>query len=82
MTWAFSEYLEALAMVPQFVMIFRMGRAEITVVHYLGILALYRCLYICNWIYRSVQKGDQFSSGVQFSSGRRDRDVGGRLTLK
>ena len=54
--WAFSQYLEPLVILPQFAMICKMGQAEITMVYYMMMLASYRFLYICNWIYRSVKE--------------------------
>lgn len=54
-TWAFSIYLEAVAILPQLFMLQRTGEAETITTHYLFALGAYRALYIPNWIYRSVR---------------------------
>jgi ER lumen protein retaining receptor len=53
--WAFSIYLEAIAILPQLFMLQRTGEAETITTHYLFALGAYRALYIPNWIYRYVQ---------------------------
>ena len=50
--WTFSIYLEAVTLVPQLVMIVKSGETEAYVVWYIVATALYRGLYILNWIYR------------------------------
>ncbi|KAF0306909.1 ER lumen protein-retaining receptor [Amphibalanus amphitrite] len=65
--FAFSQFLEAVAMLPQFVMVCKMGQAEVTVVCYLRMLASYRLLYIFNWIYRYNMEG--FYDGISVVSG-------------
>ncbi|EPQ26738.1 uncharacterized protein PFL1_05717 [Pseudozyma flocculosa PF-1] len=50
--WAFSIYLEAVAILPQLFMLQRTGEAETITTHYLFALGAYRALYIPNWIYR------------------------------
>ena len=52
LTWAFSIYLEAVAILPQLFMLQRTGEAETITTHYLFALGAYRALYIPNWIYR------------------------------
>lgn len=52
--WAFSIYLEAVAILPQLFMLQRTGEAETITTHYLFALGAYRALYIPNWIYRCV----------------------------
>ena len=52
--WAFSIYLEAVAILPQLFMLQRTGEAETITTHYLAALGAYRGLYIPNWIYRYV----------------------------
>jgi ER lumen protein retaining receptor len=51
-TWAFSIYLEAVAILPQLMMMQRTGEAETITTHYVFALGAYRTLYIVNWIYR------------------------------
>lgn len=50
--WAFSIYLESVAILPQLFMLQRTGEAEVITTHYIFALGLYRTLYIPNWIYR------------------------------
>lgn len=50
--WAFSIYLEAVAILPQLFMVSKTGEAETITSHYLFALGSYRGLYILNWIYR------------------------------
>lgn len=52
--WAFSIYLEAVAIFPQLFLMQRTGEAETITTHYLAALGIYRLLYIPNWIYKSV----------------------------
>ncbi|KAF8525968.1 ER lumen protein retaining receptor [Hysterangium stoloniferum] len=55
--WAFSIYLEAVAILPQLFMLQRTGEAEAITTHYLAALGAYRGLYIPNWIYRYFTEG-------------------------
>jgi ER lumen protein retaining receptor len=50
--WAFSIWLESVAILPQLFMLQRTGEAESITTHYLFALGAYRALYIPNWIYR------------------------------
>ncbi|KAL8994949.1 MAG: hypothetical protein Q9169_005214 [Polycauliona sp. 2 TL-2023] len=50
--WAFSIWLESVAILPQLFMLQRTGEAESITTHYLFALGLYRALYIPNWFYR------------------------------
>jgi len=50
--WAFSIFLEAVAILPQLFMLQRTGEAEAITTHYIAALGLYRALYIPNWIFR------------------------------
>ncbi|KAL6817487.1 ER lumen protein retaining receptor [Trichoderma camerunense] len=52
--WAFSIWLESVAILPQLFMLQRTGEAETITTHYLFALGLYRALYIPNWIYRYI----------------------------
>lgn len=52
MLWAFSIYLEAVAILPQLFLVTKTGEAENITSHYLFALGSYRALYIINWIYR------------------------------
>lgn len=57
MLWAFSIWLESVAILPQLFMLQRTGEAETITTHYLFALGLYRALYIPNWIYRYFTDG-------------------------
>ncbi|KAK4098266.1 ER lumen protein retaining receptor [Parathielavia hyrcaniae] len=50
--WAFSIWLESVAILPQLFMLQRTGEAEAITAHYLFALGAYRALYIPNWVYR------------------------------
>ncbi|KAF2858896.1 putative ER lumen protein retaining receptor [Piedraia hortae CBS 480.64] len=52
MLWAFSIWLESVAILPQLFMLQRTGEAEAITTHYIFALGAYRALYIPNWIYR------------------------------
>lgn len=52
MCWAFSIYLESVAILPQLFMLQKQGGAESLTGHYILLLGLYRLFYILNWIYR------------------------------
>ncbi|CAG8479833.1 7741_t:CDS:10 [Acaulospora morrowiae] len=51
-SWAFSVYLEAVAILPQLFMLSRTGEAETITTHYLFALGLYRAFYLLNWLWR------------------------------
>jgi ER lumen protein retaining receptor len=51
--WTFSIYLEALAMLPQLILIWRYRRVERWAAFYIFAMGLYRAFYILNWIYRA-----------------------------
>jgi hypothetical protein len=50
--WAFSQHLEALAIIPQLHLIWKAGRAEKIVSYYIYGLTAYRTFYILNWASR------------------------------
>lgn len=51
--WTFSIYLEAIAILPQLIILQRFGEVENLTSHYIFLLGAYRGLYILNWVYRS-----------------------------
>jgi len=55
-TWAFSIWLESVAILPQLFLLQRTGEAETITTHYLFALGLYRAMYIPNWIWRYFTK--------------------------
>lgn len=50
--WAFSEYLEAVAIIPQIYFVSKAGYSENVVDYYIYGLAQYRLFYVVNWAYR------------------------------
>jgi ER lumen protein retaining receptor len=50
--WSFSEFLEAVAILPQLFLLQRTGGAETLTSHYLFALGGYRFFYILNWGWR------------------------------
>ncbi|KAJ3087659.1 endoplasmic reticulum retention protein [Quaeritorhiza haematococci] len=58
--WAFSVYLEAVAILPQLFQLTRTGEAETITTHYLFALGAYRALYLLNWIWRYVTEDGKF----------------------
>lgn len=50
--WAFSIYLESVAILPQLFLVSKTGEAESITSHYLFALGSYRGLYLLNWVYR------------------------------
>ncbi|RDW95311.1 ER lumen protein-retaining receptor [Coleophoma crateriformis] len=55
--WAFSIWLESVAILPQLFLLQRTGEAETITTHYLFALGMYRALYIPNWIWRYWAEG-------------------------
>ncbi|GMI33951.1 hypothetical protein TeGR_g6835 [Tetraparma gracilis] len=53
MLWVFSIYLEAVAILPQLVVLQRYGEVENLTGNYVFLLGAYRALYILNWVYRA-----------------------------
>lgn len=50
--WAYSIWLEAVAVLPQLFMIQRTGEAESLTVHYIFALGVYRAFYVLSWLGR------------------------------
>lgn len=50
--WTFSIYLEAVAIMPQLVLLQRTQNIDNLTGNYVFLLGMYRSLYILNWIYR------------------------------
>lgn len=51
--WTFSIYLEAVAILPQLIVLQRYGEVENLTGNYVFFMGAYRALYILNWIYRA-----------------------------
>ncbi len=56
MFWIFSIYLEAVAIMPQLIVLRRYREVENLTGNYVFFLGAYRALYILNWIYRSYNE--------------------------
>ncbi|KAI3982399.1 hypothetical protein MKX01_041237 [Papaver californicum] len=56
--WAFSLYLEAVAILPQLVLLQRSGNVDNLTGQFVFFLGAYRALYILNWIYRYFTEKD------------------------
>ena len=68
MTWSFSIWLEAFAIIPQ-LDILRRNKEEVERfnLHYIAVLGLYRVFYLFNWINRYVT--EFYISWVAVSAG-------------
>lgn len=62
MLWAFSIWLESVAVLPQLFMLQRTGEAETITTHYLFALGAYRALYIPNWIWRYFAENGHYDT--------------------
>jgi ER lumen protein retaining receptor len=58
MVWAFSIYLEAVAILPQLFLLQKQGEVENLTSHYVAALGAYRGLYLLNWIFRYFTEED------------------------
>ncbi|KAK3387632.1 putative HDEL sequence binding protein [Podospora didyma] len=67
--WAFSIWLESVAILPQLFMLQRTGEAETITTHYLAALGAYRALYIPNWIYRYVTESPPHVDYIAITAG-------------
>ncbi|KAI1471434.1 ER lumen protein retaining receptor [Daldinia caldariorum] len=67
--WAFSIWLESVAILPQLFMLQRTGEAEVITTHYLFALGIYRTLYIPNWIYRYFTEPDHKADWIAIVAG-------------
>ncbi|OAY24993.1 ER lumen protein-retaining receptor A isoform X2 [Manihot esculenta] len=66
--WAFSIYLEAVAILPQLVLLQRSGNVDNLTGQYVFFLGAYRAFYILNWIYRYFTE-THFSRWISCVSG-------------
>ncbi len=58
MIWAFSIYLEAVAILPQLFLLQKQGEVENLTSHYVAALGAYRALYLLNWVWRYFTEPD------------------------
>lgn len=52
LSWAFSIYLEAVAIFPQLLVLHRLQKIENLTTYYMFFLGLYKVFYVLNWIWR------------------------------
>ncbi|KAK3004962.1 hypothetical protein RJ639_018404 [Escallonia herrerae] len=57
--WTFSVYLEAVAILPQLVLVQRFRNIDNLTGNYVFLLGTYRALYIINWVYRFFMENHQ-----------------------
>jgi len=67
MVWAFSIYLEAVAILPQLFLLQKQGEVENLTSHYVFALGAYRGLYLINWIFRYFTEEDYVQRIVWFA---------------
>jgi ER lumen protein retaining receptor len=58
--WAFSIYLETVAILPQLVLLQRSGNVDNLTGQYVLFLGAYRAFYVLNWIYRYFTESHYF----------------------
>lgn len=66
--WAFSIWLEALAILPQLILLQRHGCVEALTSNYIATLGAYRAFYILNWVYRHFTE-PHFHWGISLFAG-------------
>ena len=62
--WSYSLWLEAVAFVPQIIIIYKMKTVENITSHYIGALGCYRFFYLLGWGYRFVMGHHIFWTSV------------------
>lgn len=68
--WTFSIYLEAVAIIPQLVLIQRTKNIDNLTGNYVFFLGAYRALYLLNWIYRYfTDPRYQWGGGIAWGAG-------------
>jgi len=67
--WTFSIYLEAVAIVPQLILLQRYGEVENLTSNYVVLLGFYRLFYIINWVYRAYTEKSYHTIWFMFISG-------------
>lgn len=64
--WTFSVYLEAIAVLPQLILIQRYGNVENLTANLIFTLGAYRALYVVNWIDRWLNEDNYLASKVHW----------------
>jgi len=68
MLWAFSQFLEAVAIFPQSVLMKREKQVETITSNYVFCLGLYRVLYVLNWIYKLATR-EHYRDWISWTAG-------------
>uniref|UniRef100_M4BL46 ER lumen protein-retaining receptor n=2 Tax=Hyaloperonospora arabidopsidis (strain Emoy2) TaxID=559515 RepID=M4BL46_HYAAE len=67
--WTFSIYLEAVAIIPQLILLQRHGEVENLTSNYVVLLGIYRGCYVVNWIYRAATEASYHFIWLMFIAG-------------
>lgn len=67
--WTYSEFLEPFALVPQYIMCYRVSRVRPAVVLYVLAVGGYRLLYVCNWIYKRYRWSSAYHDYISWCGG-------------
>lgn len=71
--WMFSEFLEAFAMLPQYIFTYRQDaenkRSDKGIFLFICLVGSYRVLYAANWIYKKINLGSAYSDTVSWIGG-------------
>lgn len=67
--WTFSIYLEAVAIVPQLIMLQRYGDVENLTSNYVVLLGIYRLFYVVNWVYRAMNESSYHTIWLMMIAG-------------
>ncbi|KAK1936570.1 ER lumen protein-retaining receptor A [Phytophthora citrophthora] len=67
--WTFSIYLEAVAIIPQLILLQRHGEVENLTSNYVVLLGAYRGCYVLNWIYRAATETSYHFIWLMFIAG-------------
>lgn len=67
--WTFSEFLEPLALVPQYIACYRTSRMRGAVIFYVLLVGGYRSLYVCNWIYKRYMWSEAYHDYISWIGG-------------
>lgn len=67
--WTFSIYLEAVAIIPQLILLQRHGEVENLTSNYVLLLGAYRGFYLLNWIYRAATEKSYHMIWLMFIAG-------------
>lgn len=67
--WTFSIYLEAVAILPQLVLMQRTQNIDNLTGNYVFLLGSYRALYIVNWVYRYITEPKYHGQWIAWTAG-------------